>query len=134
MSILDRVEKCLRPINTWPTYIIRFLSVDKPMPNIVKKLTAFMIGNGVNVEMAADLYLLCNVEWHPRIKDECIKFICMNIIMSQTINIYGLTVNLWIKMKRYYLQLHPQNFVLITGYGPFIKDRLIYVRHDVKCE
>jgi hypothetical protein len=71
MSVLDRVEKCLGPVNSWPTYIIRFLFVDTPTPKIVKKkYTAFMIGNGVNVDLASDLYLLCNDEWHPRMKDD----------------------------------------------------------------
>jgi hypothetical protein len=29
-----------------------------------------MVGNGVEVNIAADLYLLCQDEWHARIKDE----------------------------------------------------------------
>jgi hypothetical protein len=74
MSPLDRVEQRLGPINTWPTYIIRFLFVDNPTPIIMKKLTAFMVGNGADVNIAADLYLLCNDEWHARIKDDMYHF------------------------------------------------------------
>jgi hypothetical protein len=74
MSLLDRVERRLGPINTWPTYIIRFLFIDIPTPIIVKKLTAFMVGNGVDVSVAADLYLLCNDELHPRIKADMYRF------------------------------------------------------------
>jgi hypothetical protein len=69
MSLVERVER-LGPIDTWPTYIIRFLFVDIPTPTIVRKLTAFFIGNGVKVSIADDLYLLCNDRWHPRIRDD----------------------------------------------------------------
>jgi hypothetical protein len=67
LNLLVRVKR-LGPINTRPTYIIRFFFVDIPTPIIVKKLTAFKVGNGVDVNIAADLYLLCNDEWHARIR------------------------------------------------------------------
>src|SRR5215475_2867189 len=74
MSVLNNVETCLGPIDTWPSYIIKLLFVDTPTPNIVKQYTAFMIGNGVNVDLAYDLYFLCNDEWCSQIKDDMYKF------------------------------------------------------------
>jgi hypothetical protein len=41
MSLLDRVKQRLGPINTWSTYIIRFLFVGIPTPIIVKKNNCF---------------------------------------------------------------------------------------------
>jgi hypothetical protein len=69
MSLLERVEKHLEPINTWPTYIIRFLFVDIPTPTIVRNLKGFFVCKEVNVSIAADLYLLWTDHWHPRVSD-----------------------------------------------------------------
>jgi hypothetical protein len=145
MSLLDRVEQRLGPINTWPTYIIRFLFAENPTRIIVKKLTAFMVGNGVYVNIAADLYLLCNNEFHAHIKDDVYHF---NVICRR--QMYKTHLYKYYVLKHKYLWLNgkhmDQNEEVLpsitfiefgidnTGYGSFIYDRLQYFRHDVKCE
>jgi hypothetical protein len=74
MSLLERVEQRLGLINTWPTSIIRILFVNTFFPTIVKKLTAFMIDNVVDLFVAIDLYLLCNDEWHRRFRHDMYHF------------------------------------------------------------
>jgi hypothetical protein len=54
------LEQQLRLIDTWPTYIIRYLFVDVLSSPIFKRLAAFFYGNGVPVYTAAHLYWACN--------------------------------------------------------------------------
>jgi len=60
MYLLQHVEQHLGPLDTCPTYIIRYLFVDFPSPPIVKGLSAFFSGNNVSVYIALQLYLACN--------------------------------------------------------------------------
>jgi hypothetical protein len=59
-SLLHVVESHLGPIDTWPSYIIEYLFVDTPTPEVVKDLTAFFFGNGVSKTLAYRLYHACN--------------------------------------------------------------------------
>jgi hypothetical protein len=104
-----------------------------------------MVGNGVDVNIAADLYLLCNDEWHARIKEDMYHF---NFIWQR--QMYRTHLYKYYVLKHKYLWLNgklmDQNEEVLptitsmkvgidnTGYGSFIYDRLQYVRHDVKCE
>jgi hypothetical protein len=49
MYLLQSVEQRLDPIDTWPTYITRYLFVDVPSSPIVQRLAAFFYGNGFPV-------------------------------------------------------------------------------------
>jgi hypothetical protein len=60
MSLLYAVESRLGPIDTWPSYIIEYLFVNTPTPEVVKELTAFFYGNGVSKSSAYWLYHACN--------------------------------------------------------------------------
>jgi len=60
MSLLQAVEDHLGSIDTWPSYIIQYLFVDTPTPQVVEELTAFFIGNGVPKALAYRLYHACN--------------------------------------------------------------------------
>jgi hypothetical protein len=39
--VLRALEHRLGPVDTWPSYILRFIFLDLPSPTVVKKLTAF---------------------------------------------------------------------------------------------
>jgi hypothetical protein len=105
-----------------------------------------MIGNGVNIDLASDLYLLCTDEWHARIKDDMYEFNFNWQIQMHKVNFYeyynvsksknlGLNAMLMDQNEEVQPTVVSMEFgINNTGYGPLIKDRLIYVRHDVKCE
>jgi len=46
------VEHRRGTIETWPSYIIRFLFLNCPRPQIIKKITAFFYGNGITPFLA----------------------------------------------------------------------------------
>jgi hypothetical protein len=56
MSLLERVERSLGPINTWPTYIIQFLFVDIPTPTIVRKLLSSSVTGSMSPSPAIYTY------------------------------------------------------------------------------
>jgi hypothetical protein len=60
MSLIRAAEHHLGPIDTWPSYIIRFLFFEVTHPGVVKKLTAFFFGNDVPLDIAKTVYRLCN--------------------------------------------------------------------------
>jgi len=49
------VEHRLSTIETGPSYIIRFLFLNCPRPQIIKKITAFFYGNGITLSLAIRL-------------------------------------------------------------------------------
>jgi hypothetical protein len=59
-SLLHAVERHLGPVDTWPSYIIEYLFVNTPTPEVVKDLTAFFFDNGVSKSLAYRLYQSCN--------------------------------------------------------------------------
>ena len=60
MSLLHNVEVQLGPIDIWPSYVIEYLFVTTPSPQVVKALTSFFFGNGVPPAMAYRLYRACS--------------------------------------------------------------------------
>jgi hypothetical protein len=54
------MEIHLGPIDTWPSYIIEYLFVNTPTPQVVKELSAFFFGNGLSNSLAYRLYHACN--------------------------------------------------------------------------
>jgi hypothetical protein len=146
MSLLERVEYRLGPINSWPSYIIRLLFVDIPTPTIVRNLTAFFVGNGVNVHIAADLYLLFTDHWHSCIRDD---MYVINLVWKRRIHNIHL-YEYYNVLQRKYLwlngafmdqnaEVHPVATCMEfgidnTGYGHFINERLQYFRRDIKYE
>jgi hypothetical protein len=69
MSLLQAVEDHLGTIDTWPSYIIRYLFFDTPTPQVVEEVTASFICNGVPKTLACRLYHACN----PRIKNDLVR-------------------------------------------------------------
>ena len=54
------VEHRLGTIETWPSFIIRFLFLNCPRPQIIKKITAFFYGNGITLSLPIRLCQICN--------------------------------------------------------------------------
>jgi hypothetical protein len=55
MSTMKWVEEIVGGVESWPTYMILNMFVCPPTEHSMKKVAAFMYGNGVPVEMAAVL-------------------------------------------------------------------------------
>jgi len=53
MDPLTAVEDLLGEVESWTTYAIYNMFVEEPSPTSVKKIAAFMYGNGVPFEIAA---------------------------------------------------------------------------------
>jgi len=60
MCLLEQVEQRLGQIDTWPTYIIRYLFIDVTKHRIVRKLTASFYGNDIPESIASRFYNACN--------------------------------------------------------------------------
>ena len=60
MYLLAELESRLGTIDSWPSYIPRFLFVDPPNYAIVRRLAAFFFGNGIEWHLAAQFYGLCS--------------------------------------------------------------------------
>jgi len=56
MDPLSSVEDVLGDVETWPTYIIYNMFVVEPNTISVKKIAAFLYGNGAPVERAIDSF------------------------------------------------------------------------------
>jgi len=69
MNLLQRVEQHLGQIDKWPTYIVRYLSINVPKPSNVKNLTAFFYGNDISVSIASQLYNACNDKYEPQVTE-----------------------------------------------------------------
>ena len=61
---LIEAEHRLDSIETWPSYIIRYLFINCPRPLIIKKLTAFFYGNGITLSLAIRMYQICNEKYN----------------------------------------------------------------------
>jgi len=59
MDPLRAVEDILGDLETWPTYIITNMFIVEPNTISVKKVVAFLYGNGVPVERAIDCFNAC---------------------------------------------------------------------------
>ena len=69
MSLLYAVEVYLGPIDTWPAYILEYLFVNSPTPEVIKELTAFFFGNDVPKSLAYRLYNACT----PTTTTPCVR-------------------------------------------------------------
>jgi len=56
---MEAVEDILRNVETWPSYILYNIFVEEPNPRSIKKVAAFMCGNGVPVGVAVDCFHAC---------------------------------------------------------------------------
>ena len=54
------MEIYLGPIDTCPSYIIEYLFVNTPTPQVVKEVTAFFYGNDVPKALSYRLFHTCN--------------------------------------------------------------------------
>jgi len=61
---LHEAEHRLVSIETWPSYIIRYLFLNCPRPLIINKLTAFLYGNGITLSLEIRLYQICNEKYN----------------------------------------------------------------------
>ena len=59
MDPLRAVEDILGDVDTWPTYIIFNIFVEVPDPSSVKKVAAFIYGNGVPLDVAVGCFNAC---------------------------------------------------------------------------
>ena len=60
MYLLAELESRLSTIDSWPSYILRFLFVDQSNYVTVGRVAAFFFGNGIEWNLAAEFYGLCS--------------------------------------------------------------------------
>ena len=60
MDPLQAVEDLLGDVGSWPTYVMYNIFVEVPSPSSVKKVAAFMYGNGVPIDIAVECFNACN--------------------------------------------------------------------------
>lgn len=60
MFLLEAVEIHLGPLDSWPSYILRYQFVERVVLERVKLLCAFFCGNGLPCYLAYQLYHACN--------------------------------------------------------------------------
>ena len=60
MYLLAILESKLGSIDTWPSYILRFLFVDVPLKATVRPVAGFFCGNKIECNLAAQFFRLCN--------------------------------------------------------------------------
>jgi hypothetical protein len=103
MSLIHAVEHHLGPIDTWPSYILRFLFVHYVTTNAVKKVAAFFFGNDVPLDITKPIYRLCNDTYSQDTEMQIDHF-------------YRLWQSSYYKkhMASYYNMLH-QTFIWING-------------------
>jgi len=66
MDPLQAVEDILGNVESWPTYVIYNIFVEEPCPESIKKVAAFMYGNGVPLDVAFECFNACcglNCSW-----------------------------------------------------------------------
>lgn len=56
---LQCVEEIIGRVESWPTYILMHMFYEEPGVRVMKNVAAFLYGNGVPVEKAADCYAAC---------------------------------------------------------------------------
>jgi hypothetical protein len=64
MSTLKWVEEVVGGVESWPTCMILNMFVVQPNEHAMKKVAAFLYGNGVPVEMAVECYVACRGREH----------------------------------------------------------------------
>jgi len=146
MYLLQHVEQHLGPLDTWPTYIIRYLFVDFPSPPIVKGLSAFFSGNNVPVYIASQLYLACNdtcnihatnymyqlyLRWQ-RCMYRFHMFEYYNVLKRKYIWTNGKAFNQ--KEEVSSIMRTPQLGIVNTGCNNLIRHKLRSVRQVLLCE
>ena len=57
MNPLKAVEDILGNVETWPSYVLFNIFVEIPCPQSIKKVAAFMCGNGVPRNIAVDCFI-----------------------------------------------------------------------------
>ena len=60
MDPLRTVEDLLGDVDSWPTYVIHNIFIEVPDPSSVKKVAAFMYGNGFPIDIAVECFNACN--------------------------------------------------------------------------
>ena len=136
-----QVEQHLGQIDTWPTYVIRYVFIDVPKPSIVRKLTAFFYGKDIPVSIASQLYNVCNDKYNLQVTE----YICdlhshgqrcrykfhmseyYNVRLYKFIWIIGTALNQLEKVK-------PEVTVIdfgidCTGCSSLIRNKLKVVKH-----
>jgi hypothetical protein len=73
MDPLKAVEDKLGSIETWPSYIIEHIFVDKPNARIMRNVAAFMYGNSIELEKAFECYYACNGKRNRTIMEYALK-------------------------------------------------------------
>jgi hypothetical protein len=143
MCLLQQVEQHLGQIDTWPTYIIRYLFIDVPKPGIVRELAAFFYGNDIPVSVASQLYNACNDKYNLQVNE----YICglyshwqrcrYKIHMSEYYNV-RLHKFIWINgtALNQLEEVKPEVTVMDFGIGctvcsSMIRNKLKLVKHDV---
>ena len=103
LNPLLEAEHRLGTIETWASFIIRYIFLNCTGPLIIKKFTAFFYGNGITLSLAIRLYQTCNDKYTSPVATS----------MS----------NLYLKWQRnrfkphmfHYYNVHQRQFLWING-------------------
>ena len=60
MDPLQAVEDILGNVESWPSYVIYNIFIQEPCPSRIKKIAAFMCGNGVPLDIAVECFNTCS--------------------------------------------------------------------------
>ena len=60
MNPLQAVEDILGNVGSRPTYAIYNIFIEEPCPRSIKKVAAFMCGNGVPLDIAVECFNVCS--------------------------------------------------------------------------
>jgi hypothetical protein len=60
MRLLDAAQRYLDTFDEWPADILDILFIQYPPPRMLRKLLAFLFGNGAPCSLASQLYYVCN--------------------------------------------------------------------------
>jgi hypothetical protein len=103
MLLLEAVNNRLGTMESWPSYILRYLFVENSVQERLKVLCAFFYSNGLPCHLAYQLYYMCNPYTTIKIKVQ-VKTYYNNWIK-----------NLHTADKMYYYNLRVKDFFYVNS-------------------
>jgi len=141
MCVLQRIKQHLGQIDTWPTYIMKYLFIDVAKSRIVRKLTAFFYGNDIPVSIASQLYNACNDKYNLQLTEYICDLYsqwqgcrykihmseCYNVRLHKFIWINGTALN---QLEEVKTEVTVIDFGMdCTGCSSLIRNKLKVVKH-----
>lgn len=136
MYLLTALESRLGSVDTWPSYILRFLFVDLPNAATIRRVAGFFYGNGVEYYLAAEFYGLCSPSAGIAVKEH-VHWLYLHWQRSpgkRRVAYYDVAARRHLYLNGWSLFLHPATLALGpvgTGFGQHIYRRLEQIRNVV---